>query len=127
MINLGFVLGSWNYDTIHVSTYSHTHTHKHRYILHKPTLALELSTLICTYQEPRVAQTHQMGHPHQSTPHHSKPQSAVQEQPDHTIRVDSLTTHPIRPSPSQMWMKHPHMTDKFTLESRSLIGSHLSK
>ena len=49
--------------------FTKTHTHQHIYVLHRPTLALELVALIRTDRAPRLAQTHQVGR----TSHHSKP------------------------------------------------------
>ena len=96
--------------------------------IHKPALALELATLICTDRAPREAQTHQVGPSHQGPPHYSKPQSAAKEQPDplptSLDRWSPQDHHKIDPPhqpmpPYPIWTKHLHMTEQFTLETRS--------
>ena len=120
------------HHTCQYTSYTNTATNIYTYV-HKPTLELELATLIRTDRAPRVAQAHQVGHhikvSHTTPGPNPQPRSYQTHCPPHMtaghhkIRVGSLSTHLL----TQIWTKHLHMTDQFTLKTRSLISSHLSK
>ena len=140
---IGFVWGAGiatPNTKVHIHTHTHTRTHarthQHICILHSPTLAVELATHIRTDRTPRTVQT-TSGHPIKVF--HTTPSPNPQQRSDqthchphmtaghHKIRYapspPTLTTYPPKP----IWTKHLHMTNRFTLETRSLIASHLSK
>ena len=96
------------YTQVHI--HIDTHTHQHIYAPYRATMALELAALICTNWAPRVVQTHQVGRASQHSKPHCYPHITAGH---HRIQVGLLTTL-TNHLPTQIGMKHLHMTDQFT-------------